>query len=61
MPLVYQYAVGGIVFFGAIILAAKVRAISLSNKSDRSTVVLLISGFILFFLFHLIMILVSGA
>jgi hypothetical protein len=61
MPLVYQYAVGGIVFFGTIILAAKVRAISLSNKSDRSTVVLLISGFILFFLFHLIMILVSGA
>ncbi len=61
MPLIYQYTVGGIVFFGAIILALRVKAISLSNKGDRATVGLLVLGFILFFSFHLIMILLSGA
>ena len=52
LPLLYQYLVGGALFSFAIIFAIKVNALSLKNRHDRRTFLVLILGFFAYLFLH---------
>ncbi|BBM84913.1 hypothetical protein UABAM_03274 [Candidatus Uabimicrobium amorphum] len=50
--LVYQYTVGGCIFFFMIFWALKTKALKMSSKQDRNTLKTLIFGFVFFLGVH---------
>lgn len=49
---VYQYGVGGVFFFGSIVLAVKSGAHVLTDRINRSVVAGLVIGYFAFMLIH---------
>ncbi len=60
-PFVYQYAIGGVIFFAAIIIAIRKKALRLSYKRDKNILIQLIAGFIFYAAIHGLLIILSGA
>ena len=60
-PFAYQYIVGGIVFFAALVIAVKKKSLILSFKSDKALLIQLILGFLFYMALHGVMILLAGA
>jgi hypothetical protein len=52
LPWLYQYGVGGVFFFGTLILAIRAGALRLGDPADRRLFVLLVGGFFLFLAVH---------
>ena len=48
----YQYGVGGLVFFGTLTLATWTQALRPANRADRWLLALLVSGFFAFAAIH---------
>ena len=57
MPLlsfVYQFAVGGIVFFLGIVLSWRAKDYSIKKKDDRRILIFMIGGFLFYFVSQLL-------
>lgn len=50
--LVYQYVIGGLIFFTVVFWAVKTKALKMTSKQDRGTLMLLFFGFIFFLGVH---------
>ena len=50
--IIYQYSVGGFIFFFIIFWAIKTKALKMSSAEDRGTLTVLIVGFIFFLSVH---------
>lgn len=59
-PYLYQYCIGGTVFFSAIFIALRKRALQLSFKRDRNLLLQLVAGFILYAALHALLIILAG-
>lgn len=54
LSLVYQFVVGGAIFFLGIFLSWRTRDYSLKKRGDRRLLFFLIGGFALYFIFQLL-------
>jgi len=52
--LLYQFLIGGLIFFIGIFAALRVRDYSWKNKSDRTLLAAMILGFIVYLLSHIL-------
>lgn len=52
--LLYQFIVGGLIFFIGIFAALRVRDYSWKNKSDRTLLAAMILGFLIYLLSHIL-------
>lgn len=52
IPWIYQYAVGGAIFFGSLFLAWRSGALRLGDRNDRRLCTVLVGGYFLLMAFH---------
>jgi len=52
IPMIYQYGIGGAVFFAGIIIALRKKMLTAAHHSDRGMLIQLIAGFLFYFLLH---------
>ena len=52
IPWLYQYGVGGLIFFATITLAIRSRALRLADRADRRLLAVLLAGFFMFLAIH---------